>query len=170
MVTLWRERRLFIMLMIFWIVLAGEITTRQLVTGMLGSALSIWMYAWILSNTGADRVRWISTRLMLRFGFILISEIFKSAGQHLLRIVKGHSATAVSRLQLEVKEELVITLIANAITLTPGTVTLEVDKQRISVLHYGLYPNQCPLDLITMVDRLQKPFQPIKSPSGGNGI
>lgn len=153
-----REVRLFVMLLAFWIILAGEADNRQIISGIMSSVLAIGIYNWILYNSGANRVNWISLRTVLRFGAIMMTEIIMSAMSHLRRIVKGRGSTAVCRLQLAVEEELTVTLIANAITLTPGTVTLEVDRRILTVLFYGDIPNQCPLDLLMMVERLQKPF------------
>lgn len=153
-----RELRLFIMLLAFWIILAGEITPRQLISGLLSSVLAIGIYNWILQNSGADRLTWIPFRTIFRFGAVLLSEIFLSALQHLRRIIKGDGDTDVCRVRLAVEEELIVTLIANAITLTPGTVTLEADRKVLTVLFYGRFPNQCPLELVLMVERLQHPF------------
>lgn len=153
-----RELRLFLMLLGFWIILAGDVTPRQLITGVMSCGLTIGIYNWILSHSGADRVRWIPFRMVLHFGTVLLTEIAMSALAHLRRIVEGHKTTAVCRLVLTVEEELTVTLIANAITLTPGTVTVEADRRMLTVLFYSDYPNQCPLDLVLMTERLQNPF------------
>lgn len=147
------------MLLAFWIILAGEVNIRQIISGIMSSILAIGIYNWILYNSGANRVSWISLRTVLCFGAVMMTEIILSTMPHLRRIVKGRASTAVCRLQLAVDEELTVTLIANAITLTPGTVTLEADRKILTVLFYGDIPNQCPLDLLMMVERLQKPFQ-----------
>lgn len=153
-----KEIQLFLMLMAFWIILAGELTLRQLVSGALSSILTIGIYHWVLRNSGADRIRWLSFRTMVLFSGILLAEIFKSALRHIRRIIKGYGNTDDCRLILEVEDEMAIALLSNAITLTPGTVTLEADRKILSVLFYGDFPKQCPLDLVLMVDRLQKPF------------
>lgn len=153
-----REMRLFIMLLGFWMILAGEFTLRQWITGILSSILTIGIYYWVLKNSGADRVKWIRFRVVVQFSVILLLEIFKSAFHHLLRVVRGHGDTGDCRLLLAVREELAITLVANAITLTPGTVTLEADDTVLRVLYYGDFPKQCPLDLVLMVEGLQKPL------------
>ncbi len=160
-----RELRLFLMLLIFWIILAGETTLRQLITGILSSMLAIVIYNWTLRNSGADRVNWIPLRKLLYFGSVMLSEILLSTLPHLRRIIEGNGETAICRLQLAVEEELIVTLIANAITLTPGTVTLEADHKILTVLFYGNMPNQCPLDLVLMAEHLQKPFVNPRIPS-----
>lgn len=153
-----KEMRLFLMLMAFWIILAGELSLRQVVSGFLCSILTIGIYHWVLKNSGADRVSWLRLQTILHFSAILLSEIFKSAIRHIQRIVAGHSDTGDCRLNLEIEDEVAIALLSNAITLTPGTVTLEADRKALTVLYYGNFPKQCPLDLVLMVDRLQEPL------------
>lgn len=156
---------LFITLLFFWLIIAGEINLRQLVSGGICAAITLVIYTWILENTGANRIRWIPLGTALRFFLVVLAEIFKSGIQHLGRIVSGRGPTLVCRLHLRVEDDIAATLIANGITLTPGTVALEVDRRIVSVLYYGDIPNQCPMDLLLMAERLQQPF--LDSGKGG---
>ena len=153
-----KEMQLFLMLMALWLILAGEINLRQVVSGILSTILTIVIYHWVLKNSGADRVSWLRLNTMMLFIAILLSEISKSAIRHIERIVAGHGDTGDCRLNLEIEDEIAIALLSNAITLTPGTVTLEADRKTLTVLYYGDFHKQCPLELVLMVDRLQKPF------------
>lgn len=153
-----KYRALYLQMMALWLVLAGELTVRQVLTGLLSCWLALQLYRWILKNSGAEPVKGLPAAVILHYCLIVAAEIFRSAVGHLFRIAKGRSDTSVCRLRLAVTDELPVTLIANAITLTPGTVTLEADRHQITVLCYGAFDKQCPLDLVLMAERVQKPF------------
>lgn len=158
MVTYRSQWRLYLMLMGFWLILAGEVNLRQILTGLFSCGLTVVLYRWILRNSGASPVMGVPLAALVRYSGTLAVEIFRSALGHLLRIAGGRGETSVCRLRLSVSDELTVTMIANAITLTPGTVTLEADKGQLTVLCYGHYKDQCPMDLVLMTERLQKPF------------
>jgi multicomponent Na+:H+ antiporter subunit E len=64
----------------------------------------------------------------MQFIFYVIIDIYKSSITHMMRIIKNKSKPIVIHVKLETDNAFIASLIANAITLTPGTITLEVEK------------------------------------------
>jgi multicomponent Na+:H+ antiporter subunit E len=64
----------------------------------------------------------------------LVAEIFKSSFSYLARIIKKDSIPFITEVELEVKDPLLIAIIANSITLTPGTITVDVNENHLTVI------------------------------------
>lgn len=153
-----KDRILFMGLMILWFCFYGEANMRMFLSGVIACAITILLYKWILNNSGAREIEWISPIKLVHFCGITLREIFKAAWQHFFRIISGNGETQLTKVELEVTDELAITLIANAITLTPGTLTLEIDKNNLLILGYT-DGDQTAEQLIEQVKRLQAPFR-----------
>jgi multicomponent Na+:H+ antiporter subunit E len=64
----------------------------------------------------------------------LVAEIFKSSFSYLARIIKKDSTPFITEVELEVKDPLLVAIIANSITLTPGTITVNVNENHLTVI------------------------------------
>lgn len=72
--------------------------------------------------------------LMIRYSIRLIYEIYRASFLQILRIVKQDNHSVIVKIKLDVSDPLIITLIANSITLTPGTITIDVKGRTLYVL------------------------------------
>jgi multicomponent Na+:H+ antiporter subunit E len=76
----------------------------------------------------------IKLRVFLIYFFILLVEIFKSAWSYILIIFKGHYEVIVFPLTLTFTDPIKVAMVANSITLTPGTVSVDVNGSVIIVM------------------------------------
>jgi multicomponent Na+:H+ antiporter subunit E len=76
----------------------------------------------------------IKLRVFLIYFFILLVEIFKSAWSYILIIFKGHYEVIVFPLSLSFTDPIKVAMVANSITLTPGTVSVDVNGSVIIVM------------------------------------
>lgn len=130
-----RHFGLIIMMMLFWLGFSSTFSWSVLVTGLVLSIIIKFIADYIFE----DAYRYYID-LYFFLGFIhylknLSVEIFKNAFQLLPIILWGKDQPIIFNVHLDTTDPVIITLVANAITLTPGTVTLEVgEEQVLSVL------------------------------------
>ncbi len=132
---------LFVSLFAFWIILASRITWPQLVIGALASLLIVlYSLDLIFKNTEKSSFSW---RLPLRFVWlclILIKEVFKAniVVAKLVLSPKMRLNPTFKSIPQPLKKDFNRAFFGNAITLTPGTLTIDMDENEILV--HGLLP------------------------------
>ena len=127
---------MYILLLLFWIILNGKITAEILIFGMVISAFIYWMMCkffeyspksdiFIIKNSG-----WIVLYLL-----VLMMEIFKSAVTVYKRVYsrKIEIQPQIVFFDVDIKSEFLKFVLANSITLTPGTITVDVDDNHFCV-------------------------------------
>ena len=83
------------------------------------------------SKTKFDRIPFW---LLFRYFFVLMGEIFKSAWFYMVTIFRQDFEVVVFDLVLEFHDPIKVALVANSITLTPGTVSIDVNDNIIKVM------------------------------------
>ncbi len=135
-----RSFLLFMALFGFWLLLSGQFESRFLVlSGVLASALTVWI-SQRLDLIGAQ---FQPVRSLPRFLLYLPWLLFQIVRASLVVIGKAWSprvtiAPRLLKVSTELKHPLAVTLLANSITLTPGTVTVDVEDG--SLLVHALDP------------------------------
>ena len=149
---------LFLSLFLFWMILAAELNYRQIISGIFISIFSVFISDKIFKKIEIDHVRMISIWRILWFSQIVIGEIFIAAYKHIIRIIKGEDIAEIFDVELNVTNELSIALISNAITLTPGTMTLRIYENTITVLGFASSEKEVEEARNIIVNKFQKPF------------
>ena len=72
---------------------------------------------------------------LLRYGIRLVVEIFLAGIAVIPTIIKGDADVEIVRVETRLKDELLIDILANSITLTPGTVTVDKIGNQLLVLN-----------------------------------
>ncbi|MDO4739670.1 MAG: Na+/H+ antiporter subunit E [Eubacteriales bacterium] len=119
-----------------WILFNGRADADVLITGA-GAALLIYLFTWkIVGLTPARELRgWKRTGKYLRFFGYLFVEILK-ANRQVARLVldpKCEMEPQLITLRTKCREEMSRVLLSNAITLTPGTITVGQDEDKLVV-------------------------------------
>jgi multicomponent Na+:H+ antiporter subunit E len=130
-----------LLLLAFWLVLTEKLTLERLLVGIAAVGLVMLLNAEIIKpkRAFARRLRagalfdflWLYTRMVLR----LVFEIF-AANIHVAAIVlrpKLKLSPSVVTLRTPLKSQDDRVFLANAITLTPGTLTLDLQKDILTV-------------------------------------
>lgn len=133
----WREAmnqlKLFIALTLFFIVLTEKILWLNALAGLMVSALVMMLNR--DSFPDFRKVTFKSTYLWFKFLIVLIKEVIISnlqvAGIVLSRKMAVNAIMHPHQSRLQ--DTLLLTIYANAITLTPGTMTVDIDGQRLSI-------------------------------------
>lgn len=125
-----RTISVFIALFLLWILLSGFFTPFLLAAGAGCSAAVLYFahHMKIIDRTGHPVVH--ALRVLVNYWPWLIKEIFKSAWDVTKRILdpKLPISPTLKRFTPSQKSELGIVIHANSITLTPGTISIEVDR------------------------------------------
>ena len=121
---------------LIWVILNEKLGWEQLLTGFF---LSLAVLAFTNSQLLLDdycRLYSVRFVVLLRYFFYLIILIYRSGFTAIARIIKGHDAVQMITYQSTLDDDLSLTLLANAITLTPGTVTVDLDQQMLQILRF----------------------------------
>lgn len=157
MIKLFKQFQLYTLLMVFWIVLNGQLDIKNFIYGTVFSIVIIRMTYRVIFDLDEDILRLPQAWRFVWFGIIVFIEIFKSANKQILRIIKKDKNFKVFEVELESSNLVIITLIANAITLTPGTITIDVNERILKVI--GFANNEADIERLKLdILNYQKPF------------
>lgn len=158
MKKIYNKITMFISLFIFWIILSGEISKRQVILGSISAIIILVISEVLLNKSRSSRVKIPRAYRIVWFVFLVAIEIFKAAYQHVIRVFSGSDFPRVMHVKLDVHDEFSVAMISNAITLTPGTVTVEISANKLTVI--GFASNEKDIDKIkyTIMKVFQKPF------------
>lgn len=127
---------MYTLLFVFWLVLNGKLTAEILLTGIvLTVAIGALMYV-LLGYTPAREWRFLKkVPLFFLYVFVLIWEIIK-ANAGMISVIfnkKRRIEPALVTFRTGLKTRFGRFILANSITLTPGTITIRVDGDRFVV-------------------------------------
>jgi len=125
----WVARAL--MLFVVWIVLSGS----HNVVHLLGGALLAFLVSWINRSPQQTGIRVRPWTRVPGYGLWLFGRILRS-GVHLSRLILAPSlpiAPKLIRYQTELESKNAVVLLGNSITLTPGTITVEIQPGELVV-------------------------------------
>ena len=78
----------------------------------------------------------IKPEVLLHYSLYLFIQIYQSGFSAILKIIKGEDAVKIINYETCMRNELGICLLANAITLTPGTVTIGKNGRLLQILAF----------------------------------
>jgi multicomponent Na+:H+ antiporter subunit E len=121
----------FFLLFGLWVLLSGMLDPLHLGLGVLSSAFVTWLSYDIFPDELKLWLRPMSVLYMVAFILWLMVEIIK-ANAAMLRLVfrkdiEAHIDPKIVKLQTRLRNPMALTIFANSITLTPGTITVTVN-------------------------------------------
>jgi multicomponent Na+:H+ antiporter subunit E len=154
-----------IVLALLWAALTGEFTIANLILGFILGALLIWLGRSVTGRPSYFVKGEPLPKMLFRpIGFIKFVVIFLwevvLANITIVRTVlspKLDVTPAIVALPLDIKTEAEITLLANMITLTPGTLSLDVsDDRSVIYVHavHGEDPEKVKQDIKQVFEKL----------------
>lgn len=120
---------MFIILFLLWFVLNGRFTLEVTLWG-LGVTLIVYFFLCKLTDFSLKKDIKFCKKILLVIAYlgVLLKEIFAS-NVNIVKVILKHKQTPVPEiihLNLGIKSKFINTLIANSITLTPGTITVDL--------------------------------------------
>lgn len=127
---------MYIFLFLFWIILNGKVTTEIVIFGLVLSAAIYWlMVKFFEYPQKADLMIIRNIHLIVWYFVVLIYEIFKSAISVYKRVY-SHKIEIQPQMvffDVDIKSEFLKFILANSITITPGTITVDVEDNHFCV-------------------------------------
>ena len=121
-----------------WVALMGDLSVVGLITGFLIGLAAMWLVRPLFPETGSYFLRlYYWTRLIVMFVYELVVSSFAVVADV---ITPGQrSKPALIAVPLNVTTDLQITLLSNFISLTPGTLTLDVSDDRKTLYIHAMF-------------------------------
>ncbi|MDP5084386.1 MAG: Na+/H+ antiporter subunit E [Yoonia sp.] len=127
-----------LLLAVIWASLWGSLTLLQLVFGFLVGFASLWFAQPLLGGPSLYyRRAWRIVRLILFFLYDLCMSSIRVAYDVLTP--KDLSNPAILEMPLDVKSDIEILLVTNLISLTPGTLSLDVTPDRKTLIVHAMF-------------------------------
>jgi len=126
--------KLFIVLMGFWLFLNLSLRPLNLFVGVVVCLFVTRFSEGILYNHRGFVFKVIKFKIIIPYTLNLIKEIYISSFSYIKRIIKKDCQPFITEIELKVKDPLIIAIISNSITLTPGTITVDADGNKLTVL------------------------------------
>jgi multicomponent Na+:H+ antiporter subunit E len=126
-----------LLLSLAWIGLTGKFTPFNFVIGFI---LGYFML-WLALRTDASVVYFNKIPQVIRFVLFFSREVIRSNLRILYEVItpRHNMKPGIIAIPLDVKTDLEITILANLITLTPGTLSLETSRDRSTLYIHAMY-------------------------------
>ncbi len=123
-----------LLLFLFWLVLNGRLSFDVIVTGIIASALVlVFMCRFGKWSFQKERLVFLLFPRAAWFAVSLLWEIIKANLSVLMIICRGNADPCIRTIKTGLKTKFGRVMLANAITLTPGTVSVQMLNDRIIV-------------------------------------
>jgi len=127
---------LWIVFTAVWVVLNEQWNGKTVLVGMAVAFLSLRITDRYLLHTTYEHKYYLSPVMVAKYIAYLVVQIYKSGFSSIVRIVKGENDVMLFDYETVIQQDLPICLLANAITLTPGTVTVDKKGKRLRILTF----------------------------------
>lgn len=142
-----------------WMVLASAPSLAQFV---LGAAVAV-LLPWITRGFWPDRPRLSDPLAALKLAFVVLHDIV-TANLLVARQVLGPPAVlrpAFLEVPLEIGDPFVATILGSIVSLTPGTVSVEIDRRRRVLLVHALHVEDAAEAIAAIKTRYEAPLRRI---------
>ena len=126
-----------ILLAIAWMLLTGEITAENFIEGLIIGYIILWVSKAALGGTKYFN----KIPKAINFFFYFVKELIVANLKVAFDIItpKDYMQPGIVAVPLDAETDMEITLLANLITLTPGTLSLDVSKDKKVLYIHTLY-------------------------------
>lgn len=136
--ALWEDivdnKEVILILSLVWLILFEEFSVGIALTGLLMAVLVVIFTDRFLLKGNYEHSYMIELGTLLKYGLRLIVEIFLAGIAVIPNILTGKSDVEIINCETKLTDELLIDILANSITLTPGTVIVEKKGSKLKVL------------------------------------
>ncbi len=126
--------KLFLVLLVFWFLLALNFRIETIIAGIFicGLITTVASYNVLYTKEGY-LYHSIKIRTIVVYVFFLLYEIYKAAFMYIYNLLAHHYEPVVFDIDLDVDDPVLVGIISNSITLTPGTITIDSDSEKFTV-------------------------------------
>ena len=126
-----------ILLAIAWMLLTGELTAENFIEGLIIGYIILWVSKAALGGTKYFK----KIPKAISFFFYFVKELLVANLKVAFDIItpKDYMKPGIVAVPLDAETDMEITLLANLITLTPGTLSLDISKDKKVLYIHTLY-------------------------------
>ncbi|MDZ5726315.1 Na+/H+ antiporter subunit E [Acetobacterium sp. K1/6] len=132
-------RHFIILIFIFtgiWLIFNESLAFPQILIGLFFSIVSVlFTNRYLLENDYIEAYS-IKPAVLFHYTTYLFIQIYRSGFSAILKIIRGQDAVKIIEYETCIRDDLAICLLANAITLTPGTVTIGKNGRLLQILAF----------------------------------
>lgn len=126
--------KLFLFILFFWFLLNLNIEVETIIFGVIiAMAVSIAAFP-VLYEDNKFRYHGIKITQMVFYILFLFVEIFKASFSYIWNLMSQKFEPVVFKIELDIVDPVLVGIVANSITLTPGTITVDIIDHTIYVL------------------------------------
>lgn len=129
-------------LFFFWMLLTNNYSVENISIGLVLILLIQILSSFLLKDQPIQILESISIRKLFVFLVYVIIDIYRASFQYVFHIINNKSRPELIEIDLKTDDIFIATLIANALTLTPGTVSLSIEEG-------------CKLSVISMIEETE---------------
>ncbi len=139
-----RSLSIHLLLAFVWVAIGGELTAESFMVGLLVGYAVLWVLEPLVGSTGyATRVRHFAILLAV-FAWDLVLASLRVAYDVITP--RHRMRPGVVAVPLDVRSDAEITILATLVTLTPGSVSLDVSRDRRFLYVHAMYLDPDDLD------------------------
>jgi multicomponent Na+:H+ antiporter subunit E len=127
-----------ILIALLWSLLIGKVSVGSLSAGFV---LGYFALALLYPSSGGKSTYFQKTMQGIRFALFFTKELVVSSWRVAIDVVKPlpHMRPGVVGIPIDAETDLEITMLANVISLTPGTLSLDVSEDRKTLYIHAMY-------------------------------
>jgi multicomponent Na+:H+ antiporter subunit E len=127
---------MFVMFFLLWIIFNGRVTTEIVIFGIVIAAAMYWFVCKYMDVSPKRELYYLKKGgYLIQYLFVLLAEIVKANFATLKLVCSSNVVNdpVLVTFDMDFKSETSKFMLANAITLTPGTITVSVEGNRFTV-------------------------------------
>ncbi|BFM21233.1 Na+/H+ antiporter subunit E [Gilvimarinus japonicus] len=157
--ALFPHKLLSVFMLVLWLLMANSISPGQWLLG----ALLAWGIPFLTQSFWPQSMVLSSPLLAMRFIFLVLWDIIIANMQVAVLILSSREKLqpAFMKIPLELKQDFTITLLANTISLTPGTVTVDLQMEEGYLLVHSLHVTDVDAAIAEIKRRYEAPLKEI---------
>ena len=126
--------QIYLIFTLYWASLFESFSLEILATGIVVSAISVYLSEkHVIQRSYYDLSNFNILHLTLYF-LVLLKEIYLSSFSVMTSVISGKAEISVISIPTEISDDFRLSILANSITLTPGTITMDMKKGSLTVL------------------------------------
>ncbi len=159
--TAWAATRILLTtlaLFSIWLIFTSSLDPFSLTAGLIGSlAIALLTYRVFMAEHQASLHSFLPRPLFLiLFFFILVYYLYSSSVKMLFTIIRGNPNPRIVHFRTRLHSDLARMVLANSITFTPGTITLDLNDDHLTVHWFFCNTNHSKLAGETVKGRMEK--------------
>lgn len=150
---------LSVFMLLLWLLLANSISAGQLVLGVFLA----WLIPWFSQGFWPEVLHIRKPLLLVKFALVVLWDIVIANVILAVRILgpMGKLQPAFMRVPLDIEEEFTITLFASTISLTPGTVSADLNRAEKYLLVHSLHVTDIDAAIAELKQRYEAPLKEV---------